>query len=960
MQITEVPDVVVAPGSVVVVRDEEWLVRSTEETADGTLVRVQGLSELVRDLHASFYTGLDTVVPKDPRDATVVADASPRYRASRLWLESTIRRTPVPLTDPRLTVSTQALADPLVYQQTAVRTALDPTNLRPRILLADAVGLGKTLEIGMILSELVRRGRGERILVVTPRHVLEQMQQELWNRFALPFVRLDSAGIARVRQKLPATRNPFSYFRRVIISIDTLKSDRYVHNLRKQRWDAVVIDESHNLTNPSTQNNKLARTLARTTEALILASATPHNGRAESFAELVRLLEPTAVAPDGSIRPDEVARLVVRRHRHSPEVAGVVGADWAERQEPHHVRVEAGAAEDAVADELVRTWLHPAGGSSPYSGRNESLFPWTLAKAFLSSPTALAESVGQRLSRLQGAGPAVEVERAALTRLAELNARVERSAKYDALLAHLRQIGVGRGSSTRAVVFAERVATLTWLRAHLPQDLGLPADAVEVMHGGLSDEEQQAVVDRFKQASTPVRVLVTGDVASEGVNLHAQCHELVHYDIPWSLIRIEQRNGRIDRYGQKHPPRITTLLLTPSDERFSGDVRVLARLVDKEHEAHRALGDVASLMGTYDVKGEEEILTRVLAGQRALDDVVRTPQQVAAGGDLAALFAQLTGAAPAASEPTTPAAPEQGTRSAAQTGLFRTELEFLDEALHAAFEEADPASSPARGGVAWSSDDAFGTARLVPPADLRQRLEVLPQAYLSARRVTDELVLATTAVRGKERLAEALTDASSSSWPDAHYLSPLHPVLEWASDRALARLGRNEVFAVRGPVEGPTVLLQGTLTNRRGQVVAASWLTVEFPTGDAAGLALVTAHDAAPDALAAVGVDGRRANPGPVPGAAALQPFVRRAIERATPQMDQHFEVAAADVRARVEDWATRLDAWDADAQGSLQARLWQERRLPVQEERALVDQMLPDRGLLRPLLVVVPEEVAR
>ena len=84
------------------------------------------------------------------------------------------------------------LADPLGYQQAAVRKALDPENLRTRILLADAVGLGKTLEIGMILSELIRRGRGERILIVTPRHVLEQMQNEMWSRFAIPFVRLDS------------------------------------------------------------------------------------------------------------------------------------------------------------------------------------------------------------------------------------------------------------------------------------------------------------------------------------------------------------------------------------------------------------------------------------------------------------------------------------------------------------------------------------------------------------------------------------------------------------------------------------------------------------------------------------------------------------------------------------------------------------------------------------------------
>ena len=99
----------------------------------------------------------------------------------------------------------------------------------------------------MILAELIRRGRGERILIVTPCHVLEQMQHKMWSRFAIPFVRLDTLGIQRIRQKLPATRNPFTYFKRAVISIDTLKSDGYLASLRSHTWDAVVIDESHNL-----------------------------------------------------------------------------------------------------------------------------------------------------------------------------------------------------------------------------------------------------------------------------------------------------------------------------------------------------------------------------------------------------------------------------------------------------------------------------------------------------------------------------------------------------------------------------------------------------------------------------------------------------------------------------------------------------------------------------------------
>ena len=395
----------IAPGSVVIVRDEEWLVTGVEHTTDGRLLRCQGLSELVRDTTASFYEGLDADLHVlDPAEATVVADDSPHYRRSRLWLEAALRKTAVPLDGTALTVSVDMLADPLGYQQAAARKALDPANLRTRILLADAVGLGKTLEIGMILSELIRRGRGERILIVTPRHVLEQMQNEMWSRFAIPFVRLDSLGIQRVRQKLPATRNPFSYFKRVIISIDTLKSNQYLAHLRKQHWDAVVIDESHNVTNSGTLNNQLANVLAPQTDALILASATPHNGKPESFAELIRLLEPTAVRPDGMVIEDEVRRLIIRRHRHSPEVASVVGVDWAERREPQNWLVPASDAENVVARELETVWLHPESGGPPYSGSASALFPWTLAKAFLSSPAASAR-IDQGSDRPSGQVP---------------------------------------------------------------------------------------------------------------------------------------------------------------------------------------------------------------------------------------------------------------------------------------------------------------------------------------------------------------------------------------------------------------------------------------------------------------------------------------------------------------------------------------------------------------------------
>lgn len=937
----------VAPGSLVRVRDADWLVTNAAPTQDGLLVEVTGLSELVRDTRAAFYEHLDEIVPYDPRKTKVRADDSPKYRRSRLWLESTLRRTAIPLGEGRLSVSTQMLTDTLGYQRTAVRKALSADNLRPRILLADTVGLGKTIEIGMILSELVRRGRGERILMVTPKHVLEQMQFEMWTRFALPFVRLDSVGIQRVRQKLPATRNPFSLYKRVIISMDTLKQDRYLNHLRKHQWDAVVIDESHNLTGSGTQNNALARVLAPNTEALVLASATPHNGNKDSFAQLIRLLEPTAVGPDGDISREALDRLVVRRHRHSPEVAREVGDDWVERKELQHFLVDASPEEDAVAHELADVWLYPKSGTSPYSGENKGLFPWTLAKAYLSSPPALVESVRNRIRTLgEQRTDAQQREREALDRLLALatTSADGPSAKLTELVRYLKRIGVSKSSEMRAVVFSERVPTLLWLQQQLQAQLGLKPEHVAVLHGGLSDVEQQEVVESFKLSASPIRVLVTGDIASEGVNLHAQCHELIHFDIPWSLIRIEQRNGRIDRYGQRHAPQITTLLLRPSHEKFAGDVRVLTALVRRENEAHGALGDAGALMGTYSVAAEEKAVEDALAKGKSLEDVIPTPDAVASDADDPWLSFILDDADHHVDSTT-----EVTVEERIATGLFPTDAAYLAAALEEVFET--PAAHPAAGGVDWREHAGYGLVELTPTDDLRQRLAVLPQTYLAERRVVDDMKLATTPTLAQASLKEAQDDRANQKglWPEAHYLGPLHPVLDWAGDRTLARLGRDEVFVVRGDVFGPTVLVLGSLTNERGQVISTNLVAVTGRT--------VQPFTDAAEAFAELGITHDRSNQAPVADVDELQTLIPAAVDAAEEHLRMTSEAAAQDVRRRVAEWSNRVDEW-VEASGDVrQLSGLRERTSLVREEAEIARTMLPARRLARPLLVIVPEE---
>ncbi len=781
----------VAPGSIVTVRDADWLVTNASPTRDGLLVEVTGLSELVRDTRAAFYEGLDDIVPLDPRAARLRVDISPGHRQSRLWLESTLRRTPLPLGEGDLSVSTQMLTDALGYQRSAVRKALSSEKLRPRILIADAVGLGKTLEIGMILSELVRRGRGERILIVTPRHVLEQMQHELWCRFALPFVRLDSAGIQKIRQKLPATRNPFTFTSAPSSPMDTLKQPRYLAQLRKLHWDAVVIDEAHNVTN--TDQEQRARPGARSEHR----GAHPGLRHPAQRTQRVVRRNPASAGPDRRppgrhFDPQALENLIIRRHRHSAR-SQEVGADWAEREEPEQLARLRFAAENAIAEELSDVWLYPDGKPARTRARTARSSPGSLPRR--SSPALPHSRNGHRApqeARRRFARPRQEAE--ALNRLSHAHRGRQHSdsAKYTELVSYLKKIGVGKGSPMRAVVFAERVATLKWLQETLPKALGLKPENVGLLHGGLSDVEQQSIVDQFKRGNSPLRVLVTGDVASEGVNLHAECHHLIHFDIPWSLIRIEQRNGRIDRFGQRQKPQITTLLLNPHNTRFSGDIRVLTRLMEREYEAHTVLNDVASLMGQYSVTEEEKAIRDVLLeGQDARGRCRRARRR---SRDTSDLWDFLDVEAERHGETTESTGRETARRS-----------------LH--HGPGLPCTTPSTRRSERSAHAAASTGRSTPatasPSSPRPLTSstawAAPAGLPSSGAVTERPQARHDRRRRQASLKERATRVRRQSWPEAHYLGPLHPVLDWASDRALASMSRNEVLVVRGDVsaDGP-------------------------------------------------------------------------------------------------------------------------------------------------------------
>ncbi|WP_055628733.1 DEAD/DEAH box helicase [Streptomyces hirsutus] len=944
------------PGAQILVRDEVWLVRNATRTEhDGARIEAVGASDFVRDQEAVFFDRLDRIELLDPKLTRLVRDDSPNFRRSRLFLEAVLRKTPLPQAERGLALADSFLLDALPYQQRPAQLALSGRNLRPRLLIADVVGLGKTLEIGLTLAELIRRGRGERILVVTPQHVLEQFQHELWTRFAIPLVRLDSVGIERIQREIPAGRNPFTYFKRVIVSIDTLKNtDQYKHHLERITWDAVVIDESHNLINKGSLRNQLARTLAPHTDALLLASATPHNGDARSFAELISLLDPAAIRDPEHYRAEDIKHLFIRRTKVSPEVREQMKGQWADRGPSRSVRVTATPAEEKVFEELAAVWL-PSDGSKSVS--DVPLFPYTLLKSFLSSHAALKATVTTRIRTLEkkNAPESTAAERAALHRLLELASSMTEadSGKLGSLLEQLREIGVGPKSDTRVVVFSERVQTLEWLARTVPAALGFKGKAAEqaarVMHGGLSDEQQMQCVEDFGLADTPVRMLFTGDVASEGVNLHRQCHQLVHYDVPWSLIRIEQRNGRIDRYGQPHQPQFRALILTSSVDGAKDDTLVSERLLEREAEAHRSLGTAEAVSGLYRAEAEEKSLIQDLLRGRGVDESLDADRSAGTGDDDAVddFLADFFGAVN--DEPEDAAAAASGAVGGDGGGavpradvprLFGSAREFLDEALREVYPDAHDR-------LDLSVDPETGLLSFVPPSDLVHRLKALPPEYVREQGLRDRLK-----VTFSRRLADAsLTRArasATSSWPDISLLTDLHPVMEWLTDKVLVRLDRQEAPVLTADVHQPTYLVQGIYSNALGRPTVVKWMAV-------------TADGEVDDDMVAVlrraQVGPTMANPGLAHDTTRLAEAIPGVLDTAEAFLERHREAWDEPLRAPVEEYKTRLGAWEQPtlATGGGSAPTATRDRLA-----SLADSLLTTgRPMLRVLAVLAPAHFA-
>ncbi len=439
-----------------------------------------------------------------------------------------------------------------------------------RVLIADDVGLGKTIEAGLILAELARRRDAPRALVIAPSHLCGQWQQELLARLGLRAHIADAASLATLTSELPRETNPWSLERLWIAPLDYMKQAHVLESLPPDPWDVVVVDEAHMVTGQSDRRHAVAHLAARS-RRVILLTATPRNGIDDGRALTgIGALDRRG---DCDINTDEI---VVFRRRRSDLGVG-------RNRRVRRVRVRPTDAEEQALDLLDQFARAASAHATSSTADATRLLVSVLTKRALSTSTALALSVERRLAFLDGIhtivpdavqgafdfgddddaalcgviGLSVERERSWMRRLRAAAWRAARSSRKLSTLARLL-----RRADEPAIVFTEFRDSLNAAVAALT-----PALRVAIAHGALDARELQAALAQFTTGDA--QVLVATDVASQGLNLHHRSRWVIHLDLPWNPIRLEQRAGRVDRLGQVRDIHVTELTMAHRwDERF--------------------------------------------------------------------------------------------------------------------------------------------------------------------------------------------------------------------------------------------------------------------------------------------------------------------------------------------------------------------------------------------------------
>ncbi|CZH02456.1 DISARM system SNF2-like helicase DrmD [Legionella pneumophila serogroup 1] len=518
------------------------------------------------------------------------------------------------------------------YQLDPVVRAIDMT--RVNLLIADDVGLGKTIEAGLVIQELLIRHRARSVFVVCPASLQIKWKIEMWEKFGLEFRIIDSEYVRLLRRERGIHANPWTSYPRLITSMDWMKSGEGLRLIKDclpptitypRKFDILIIDEAHNVA-PSTaskyalesQRTKLIRTIAPHFEHKLFLSATPHNGYQESFTSLLELLDDQRFAR--SVMPDErqLQRVMVRRLK-----TDLVNADGTpayskrkllplnieyskEEREIHNLlkrftksrsqSVKGSAFE--YGSEFVHKLLKKRLFSSPmaFAGtlakhreslerprlkrKTNGLDDKILKKAILKTEEEFADDQTYELTQEEAveiAGelsvPINEEQKEILDKLTNWAEKFKNrvDSKAEAIIAWIDKYlkKDGDWNEKRVILFTEFRATHVWMEQILTS-YGFGGDRLMLLHGSIDQDDREKIKAAFQTDPniSPVRILLATDAASEGIDLQNFCNYMIHIEIPWNPNVMEQRNGRIDRHGQKAPE---VLIWHPVGKRLESD-----------------------------------------------------------------------------------------------------------------------------------------------------------------------------------------------------------------------------------------------------------------------------------------------------------------------------------------------------------------------------------------------------
>jgi len=650
------PLVVPEPGQIVRVRNQTFLVQDVQSYPgpDNTYHKV-GLESLEdHRLGTTLEVIWELEVSPEVEDLISFPDLSawdpPEKLAALLlslkWTEASV------FAHDSFTAPFRGAIEIEPYQLEPVARALAMP--RVSLLLADDVGLGKTVEAGLILQELLARNRVRRVLILCPASLQRQWQDEMRTKFNLVFRIIDRDEILRLQREYGLHVNPWESFPRLITSMDFLKREPYLQQFLSttksknggrvplSKWDLLIVDEAHNCA-PSgrkdrvqdSDRTKLLRQITPHFEHRLFLTATPHNGYTESFTTLLELLDPMRFVRGPKVNPEQARLVMVRRLKRdlTPEVSNRTFP----RRTIKSLEVSLSPKEKELFDCLeayIKKRL-----SRPLEDRvqkNALRFALTiLKKRLLSSHAAFKNSLEVHLEHVtRPAGKTAEEATNALvfTQLArrlaedtaddlekqalEMEALKEGSLLLgkisaeeadllermwdlisspglpDSKLEALFALTDGLIAHNRLIIFTEYKDTLDYLYERLTARYG--EEKVLALYGGMNLSEREKIKEAFQAPPSehPVRILVATDAAAEGINLQNYCHHLLHYEIPWNPNRLEQRNGRIDRHGQK-AEEVKIFHFLYRDREDSEFLKVIVRKVEKMREE---LGAVAAVL----------------------------------------------------------------------------------------------------------------------------------------------------------------------------------------------------------------------------------------------------------------------------------------------------------------------------------------------------------------------------